>query len=155
MKVKLSFGHKAVISSLSKLNIKSEILLFKSLSVWYAILECYIKSESLAVICSYSIHFVTFWTKLQIIKFLLKKLFILVCYLRISHKKWQDLVFSVKLHLGLIPWHLTLDPYPLSQTLVPYPLVEFLMKNLCEGNCDCHCHCSSHCSCCYCYPRWK
>ena len=29
----------------------------------------------------------------------------------------QDLVFSVKLHIGLIPYTLTLDPYP-----YPYPL---------------------------------
>ena len=32
----------------------------------------------------------------------------------------QDLVFSVKLPLGLIPWPLTLDPSLLS--LMPYPL---------------------------------
>ena len=38
----------------------------------------------------------------------------------------QDLVFSVKLHLGLIPYPLTLDPYPLSLPLFPYPLVLFL-----------------------------
>ena len=45
----------------------------------------------------------------------------------INQQKWkQDLVFSVKLHLGLTPY--TLDPYPLSLlTLflphVPYPLI--------------------------------
>ena len=41
---------------------------------------------------------------------------------------WQDMVFIVKLHLGLIPypltltleaWGLTLDPYPLTFSTVP------------------------------------
>ena len=36
-KVKLSFGQKAVISSLSKLNIESKNFFYKSCSVWYAI----------------------------------------------------------------------------------------------------------------------
>ena len=35
----------------------------------------------------------------------------------------QDLVFSVKLYLGLIPWPLTLDPYPLSLISFPLPLI--------------------------------
>ena len=39
VKVKLSFGHKAVISSLSKLNIESKNFFYKSCSVWYAIWE--------------------------------------------------------------------------------------------------------------------
>ena len=37
MKVKLSFGHKAVISSLSKLNMESKNFFYKSCLVWYAI----------------------------------------------------------------------------------------------------------------------
>ena len=43
------------------------------------------------------------------------------CLITLSpkHIHKQDLVFSVKLHLGLDPWHLTLIPYPLSLTLVP------------------------------------
>ena len=45
MKVKLSFGHKAVISSLSKLNTESKNFFYKSCSVWYAIWEYHIKSE--------------------------------------------------------------------------------------------------------------
>ena len=56
MKVKLSFVHKAVILSLSKLNIESKSFFQKSCSVWYAILECHIKSESSAVIWSQSSH---------------------------------------------------------------------------------------------------
>ena len=43
MKVKLSFGHKAVISSLSKLNIESKNFFYKSCSVWYAIWDYHIK----------------------------------------------------------------------------------------------------------------
>ena len=43
MKVKLSFGHKAVISSLSKLGIKSKNFFYKGYSVWYAIWEGFIK----------------------------------------------------------------------------------------------------------------
>ena len=46
VKVKLSFGHKAVISSLSKLNIETKNLFYKSCSVWFALRECHIKSES-------------------------------------------------------------------------------------------------------------
>ena len=45
VKVKLSFGHKAVILSLSKLIIKSKKFFYVSYSVWYAISECLIKSE--------------------------------------------------------------------------------------------------------------
>ena len=45
-KAKLSFGQKAVISSLSKLTIESKNFVCKSCSVWYAIWECQIKSES-------------------------------------------------------------------------------------------------------------
>ena len=73
------------------------------------------------------------------------------------------MVFSVKLHLGLIHRPLTLDPYPLSLipyllslipyplslTLVPYPLALFLSMNLGEGCCYCHC-CCCHCCCCHC-----
>ena len=76
---------------------------------------------------------------------------------KISQKKGiQDLVFSVKLHLGLIslplnlvPWHwtlipyvLSLDPYPLSLTLFPYPLVLFLSRNFGEGFSG-HCYCQT------------
>ena len=39
----------------------------------------------------------------------------------------QDLVFSVELHLGRIP-------YPLSLPLDPYPLVMFLSRNLGGGS---------------------
>ena len=39
MKVKLSFGQRAVSSSLSKLIIKSKNFFYKSYSVWYAISE--------------------------------------------------------------------------------------------------------------------
>ena len=46
LKVKMSFGPKAVISSLSKLNIESKNFFYKRCSVWYAIWECQIKSES-------------------------------------------------------------------------------------------------------------
>ena len=45
VKVKLSFGHKAVISSLSKLNTKSKNFFYKSSSVWYAIWEFHIKTK--------------------------------------------------------------------------------------------------------------
>ena len=49
-KFKLSFAHKPFISSLSKLNIVFKNFSHKSCSVWYAIWECGIKSESLAAI---------------------------------------------------------------------------------------------------------
>ena len=32
----------------------------------------------------------------------------------------QDLVFRVELHLGLIPYPFTLDPYPLSMAVVTW-----------------------------------
>ena len=35
----------------------------------------------------------------------------------------QELIFSVEIHFGLIPYTVTLDPYPLSLPLVPYPLL--------------------------------
>ena len=35
----------------------------------------------------------------------------------------QDLVFSVELHLGLIPYPLSFDPYSLSLILFPYPFL--------------------------------
>ena len=79
MKVKLSFGHKAVISSfsnlnvesknflsLSKRNIKSENFFYKSCLFCYPILEYDIKIESLALNWSNSSHFVTFCSKHQI-----------------------------------------------------------------------------------------
>ena len=75
MKVKLSFGHTAVITSLSKLNIKSDL---------YILGHCFRmrhKSESLAVNWSHISHFVTFWTKHQIKIILFQKLFSLICYL--------------------------------------------------------------------------
>ena len=63
----------------------------------------------------------------------------------------QDLVFSVKLHLDLILYPLTFDPYPLPLPLVPYPLVLFLSRNLGEDSSSS----SSRC-CCYCYqPKVK
>ena len=46
LKVKLSFGHKAVISSLSKLNIESKNFFYRSCSVWYATWKYHIKNES-------------------------------------------------------------------------------------------------------------
>ena len=46
VKVKLSFGHKAVISSLSKLNTESKNFFYKSCSVWYTIWKSHIRSES-------------------------------------------------------------------------------------------------------------
>ena len=46
VKIKLSFGHEAVISSLSKLNIESKNFFYKRCSVWYAYLDYDIKSES-------------------------------------------------------------------------------------------------------------
>ena len=52
-----------------------------------------------------------------------------------KNEKEQDLDFSVELHSGLIP-------YPL--TLVPYPLVLCLLRNLGEGSCH-------SCYCCHCY----
>ena len=51
---------KAVILSLSKLNVESKNFFYKTCSVWYVTLECGIKSESLAVLWSSSSHFVTF-----------------------------------------------------------------------------------------------
>ena len=48
--------------------------------------------------------------------------------------KQQDLVFSVKLHSGLIPHPLTLMHYPLSLPLVP--LVLFLPRNFGESSCS-------------------
>ena len=59
MKVKLSFGHKTVILSLSKLNIESKHFFYKTCSVCYAIWDYQVKSESEAVISSQSNHFVT------------------------------------------------------------------------------------------------
>ena len=89
----MSFGHKAVISSLSKLNIESKnyfikliqfsmllkvigVILslselsieskkffYKNCSVSYEIWDYHIQSESLAVILSHSSHFFTFKTK--------------------------------------------------------------------------------------------
>ena len=41
-------------------------------------------------------------------------------------QKIQDLVFSVKLHLGLILWHLTLIPYPCSLSLSTVPFEKFM-----------------------------
>ena len=87
VKVELSFGHKPVILSLSELNIESKNLFYKSCSIWYAIWECDIESKSLTVIWSDTSHFITFWTKHQIRKFLLPKLTSLVCFLRMSHNK--------------------------------------------------------------------
>ena len=46
VKVKPSFGHKAIISSLFELNTESKNFFYKSCSVWYAIQESGIKSES-------------------------------------------------------------------------------------------------------------
>ena len=45
MKVKLLFGQKAVVWSLSKLNIESKNFFYKSCSVWYAVWECQIKAK--------------------------------------------------------------------------------------------------------------
>ena len=83
MKVDLSFGYNVVISSLSKVNIKSKNFFSKSCSVRYFIWECGIKSESLA---SFGHTTVISSLSEQSIKW--KKLFSLVCYLRISYKKW-------------------------------------------------------------------
>ena len=85
----LSFGHKEVILSLYKLTIKQKNSFYKSCSVWYAKWKYGIKSKSLAVIWYHSSHFVTFWTEHQIKKNLFQKLFSLLCYLRILHKKWK------------------------------------------------------------------
>ena len=63
--MKLSFRHNTVISSLSKLNIKSESFFYKCCQFLYAILECGIDSAHFAVNWSNSSHFVTFWTKHQ------------------------------------------------------------------------------------------
>ena len=59
LEVKMLFGCEAVIMSLSKLSIKSE-LFYESCSDWYAISESCIRSENFAVILSQSGHFVTF-----------------------------------------------------------------------------------------------
>ena len=61
----------------------------------------------------------------------------------------QGLVFSVKLHLDLILYPLTFDPYPLPLPLVPYPLVLFLLRNLGEDSSSsssryCYCSCSCY-----------
>ena len=64
----MSFGHKAVISSLFKLNIVSENLFYKSCLVWYAPWKYDIKSESLAVIWTHISHVVNLsetWYYLQ------------------------------------------------------------------------------------------
>ena len=63
-----------------------------------------------------------------------------------NHK--QDLVFSVELDFGLIPYPLTLDPYPSSLPLIPYPLLLFLSRNLGEDSSSSF---SSRCCYCCCY----
>ena len=40
-------------------------------------------------------------------------------------QRWQDFVFSVKLHLGLIPWPISLIPNPYSISLSTVPLKKF------------------------------
>ena len=87
MKVKWSFGHKAVILSLSKLIIKSKNSL--NYSVWYTIWECLIKKESYPVPWPQSNHLVTFWTNHRIKKLLLQNMFSFEYTLRVSHKKWK------------------------------------------------------------------
>ena len=80
----MSFGHKAVNSALSKLNIESKNLFYKSCSVWYAFWECGIKSEiSKKVILSLS------ELNMKWEDFFLQKLLRLVCLLRMSNKKWM------------------------------------------------------------------
>ena len=53
-----------------------------------------------------------------------------------------DMVFSVELHLSLIPYPFPLNPYPQSPPLVPYPLVLFHSRNLGGDSCSCS-SCSS------------
>ena len=89
MKVKQSFGHKSVIFPLFKRIIKPENFFFKSCSVWYAIWEFLIKSK-IKQSCD---HKAVISSLLKIIieskNCFLQKLFILVCYLRMSHEKWK------------------------------------------------------------------
>ena len=87
VKVKMSLGPKAVISSLSKLNIELKNFFYKSCSVWYAIIECGIQSESKAVILSHSSNFTLSKLSIKSIKILLRNLFSCVCQLSILHKK--------------------------------------------------------------------
>ena len=89
VKVMLSFGLKAIISSLSKLDVKSKNFFYKTCSVWYVTWESGIKSESLAVLWSSSSHFVTFLANDQIRTFLFQRMYNLVCYLMMWHKKWK------------------------------------------------------------------
>ena len=88
MKVKLSFGHKVVILSLSILNIKLKICLQKLLS-----LVCYLtmwhkkwKANCNLVTHQSFCHFLNYASK-QNISF--PKLFSFVYYLRMWHKKWN------------------------------------------------------------------
>ena len=53
------FTHKAVVSSLSKLSIKSKNFFYKSCSVWYAIWECFIKSKGNLSFGQKAVDFIT------------------------------------------------------------------------------------------------
>ena len=71
-----------------------------------SILPLFLISHFEAFLCMISYYSLPISSSISKMFMLLKLTFI--------YKKKQDLVFSVKLHLGLIPWTLTLDPYPLS-----------------------------------------
>ena len=116
MNVKFSFAQKAIISLLSKVNIKSKNLFYKIWSVWYAIWEYGIKRETLASklkkifirVAQIDILFesVTQKVKVKLLvagqsfrhflnqtsnqKLLLPKLLCLVCNMRLSHRKWMS-----------------------------------------------------------------
>ena len=68
VKVMLSFGLKAVILSLSKLNIESKNFCCKSCSVWYAFWECHIKREIYDLLYDTCYLYVFIWNLLLLAK---------------------------------------------------------------------------------------
>ena len=90
MKVKLSFGQKTVISSLSKLTFESKNLFYKSCSVWYAIWEFWMKSETLALIGHKTVISSLSKLKTNQKNFFFKSCSIFYTFLRFSHKKWMS-----------------------------------------------------------------
>ena len=121
MKVKLSLGHKAVILSPSKLNIKSKNFLRKLFS-----LVCYLKIWDIKL--KFDCHFITqqsfchLFNKDQSKKLLLQKLFKLVCHFRVSYKKWK---FSCHL------WQSIAIYYSLSVTCCMLLAIWILISDTC------------------------
>ena len=85
--VQLSFAHKAVISSLSEVNIESKYFFYKSCSVFHAIWEYPIKSESWHLASEHS--FCHSKLNIESKNLLLQNVLGLVCYFKKWYKKWK------------------------------------------------------------------